>query len=180
MKNLKTVVIAVLCAGLCLGYYYYLVHRDSGKEEAITEADMIITQDLDDSYPKTARGVVKFYNRSLKCYYSQDYTEEQLEKMTAQARKLMDEELQEANSEAAYLAAVKEDISSYNEDKKTIYSISMDGSNEVLYKTIQGRECAYVDVTYSMKGKKNAGRSNQTYILRKDDGGRWRILDFYQ
>ena len=100
--------------------------------------------------------------------------------MTAQARKLMDEELQEANSEAAYLAAVKEDISSYNEDKKTIYSISMDGSNEVLYKTIQGRECAYVDVTYSMKGKKNAGRSNQTYILRKDDGGGWRILDFYQ
>ena len=88
MKNLKTVVIAVLCAGLCLGYYYYLVHRDSGKEEAITEADMIITQDLDDSYPKTARGVVKFYNRILKCYYSQDYTEEQLEKMTAQARKL--------------------------------------------------------------------------------------------
>ena len=81
MKNLKTVVIAVLCAGLCLGYYYYLVHRDSGKEEAITEADMIITQDLDDSYPKTARGVVKFYNRILKCYYSQDYTEEQLEKM---------------------------------------------------------------------------------------------------
>lgn len=126
MKNLKTVVIAVLCAGLCLGYYYYLVHRDSGKEEAITEADMIITQDLDDSYPKTARGVVKFYNRILKCYYSQDYTEEQLEKMTAQARKLMDEELQEANSETAYLAAVKEDISSYNEDKKTIYSISMD------------------------------------------------------
>ena len=34
MKNgIKTAVIVVVCAALCLGYYYYLSHRDSGKEK---------------------------------------------------------------------------------------------------------------------------------------------------
>ncbi len=38
----------------------------------------------------------------------------------------------------------------------------------------------YVDVDYFLKSKKNAQRASQTYILRKDDGGKWRILGFYQ
>lgn len=180
MKHLKTVVVVVICASLCLGYYYYLMHRDTGNQGKMTEVEMIITQDLEKSYPKTARGVLKFYNRILKCYYSQDYTEEQLGKMADQARELMDEELREANPKDVYLESVKNDISSYSKEKKKIYSISMDGSNEVLYKTIQGRECAYVDVTYSMKGKDSPGRSSQTYILRKDEDSRWKILGFYQ
>ncbi|MCI9532941.1 MAG: hypothetical protein HFH38_14775 [Lachnospiraceae bacterium] len=179
MKHLKTAVIMVLCAALCLGYYYYLSHRGSGKEKILSEADKIITQDLENAYPKTARGVVKFYNSILKCYYSKDYTDEQLEKIAGQAWKLMDEELKEANPQDIYLESVKADIAQFTKEKGSIYSISMDGSNEVIEKTIEGRECAYIDVTYSMKGK-GAGRSTQTYILRKDEGGRWRILDFYQ
>lgn len=179
MKHLKTAVIVILCAGLCLGYYYYLAHRGSGKEEILSEAEMIITKDLEKSYPKTAREVVKFYNRILKCYYSKDYTDEQLEQLAGQAWELMDEELQEANPKPIYLESVKNDITQFNKEKGGIYSISMDGSKEVIEKTVQGRECAYVDVTYSMKGK-GAGRASQTYILRKDAGGRWRILDFYQ
>ena len=56
MKHLKTVVVVVICASLCLGYYYYLMHRDTGNQGKMTEVEMIITQDLEKSYPKTARG----------------------------------------------------------------------------------------------------------------------------
>lgn len=179
-NSLKTIIVIVVCAGLCLGYYYYLTQRDTGKEKAMTEVEMIISKDLENSYPKTAREVVKFYNRILKCYYSQEYTQEQLEQMTEQARLLMDEELKEINPQDMYLKAVKEDISSYEKEKKVISSVSMEGTNEVEYKTVKGKDCAYVDVTYYLKGEDGSSRSNQTYILRKDDNSKWRILGFYQ
>lgn len=179
-NSLKTVIIVIVCAGLCLGYYYYLTQRDNGKEKEMTEVEMIISKDLDSSYPQTAREVVKFYNRILKCYYSQEYTQEQLEKMAEQARLLMDEELKEINPQDMYLEAVKEDISSYQKEKKVISSISMDGADDVEEKTVKGRDCAYVDVTYYLKGEEGSSRARQTYILRKDDNGKWKILGFYQ
>ncbi len=180
MKNLKTVIIVIICAGLCLGYFYYLTQRGGTGQGKLSEAELIITKDLEASYPETVREVIKFYNRIVKCYYSQGYTEEQLERMVAQARFLMDEELQAENPMETYLAAVKADIEEYKKKERTIYSISMDSSKDIIYKTIEGRECAYVDVTYSMKGKDKPGRSSQTYILREDDNGRWKILGFFQ
>ena len=183
MKNgIKTAVIVVVCAALCLGYYYYLSHRDTG-EEKMTEVEMLISKDLENSYPKTAREVVKFYNRILKCYFDQEYSQEQLAQLAEQARKLMDEELQEINPPDVYLESVKAEIASYAADEKAISDVSVENSKEVEYKTKNGRECAYVDVAYFLKnysGKEKSGRAGQTYILRKDDDGRWKILGFYQ
>lgn len=179
-NGLKSILIVVFCACLCVGYFYYLTQKTGGKEASMKEAEMIISKDLENSYPKTAREVVKFYNRILKCYYSQEYTESQLEQMTEQARILMDEELREKNPEDMYLQAVKNDISDYDEEDKTIYNISLEDSNEIEYKTVKGYECAYVDVDYYVKAKGQSQRSSQTYILRRDDNNVWRILGFYQ
>lgn len=182
-NSVKSVIIIVICAALCLGYYFYLTNRDNGKEKEMSEVEMVVSKDLENSYPKTAREVVKFYNRILNCYYSQDYTQEQLEKMAGQARLLMDEELKENNPQDQYLESVKADIASYEADKKSISNISVEGSKEVEYKTKSGRDYAYVDVSYFMKSNKSgqkSGRAIQTYILRKDGDGDWRILGFYQ
>lgn len=179
-NSLKPIIIVVFCACLCVGYFYYLTQKTGTKETAMTETEQIISIDLEKSYPKTAREVVKFYNRILKCYYGQEYTEEQFGQLTEQARLLMDEELRQRNPGETYLQAVKEDIASYNKDGKSIYNISLEDSNELEYRTVKGRECAYVDVVYYVKGKDGSQRSGQTYILRRDDGNRWRILGFYQ
>lgn len=182
-NGVKSAIIIVVCAALCLGYYYYLTQKDSGKEPGLSEAEMIISKDLERSYPKTAREVVKFYNQILECYYSEEYSQEQLEKMTAQARILMDDELQEINPQDLYLEAVKADISSYKEDKKQISNITMESSKEVEYKTKNGKDYAYVDVSYFLKSNnknEKSGRVSQTYILRKDEDSNWRILGFYQ
>lgn len=178
-NSIKSLLIVVFCACLCIGYFYYLTQKTQ-KEAVLKEAEQIISKDLETSYPKTAREVVKFYNRILKCYYSQEYTQEQLEQMTEQARVLMDEELRQNNPEDLYLQAVKQDVSNYDEEDKTIYNISLEDSNEIEYKTVKGQECAYVDVDYYVKSKGESQRSSQTYILRRDDDNAWRILGFYQ
>lgn len=179
-KGLKSLLIVVFCACLCIGYFYYLTQKTSGKEGAMTEAELIISKDLENSYPKTAREVVKFYNRIVKCYYGQEYKEEQLEQIAEQARILMDEELRQKNPSEAYLQAVKTDIANYAKEGKTIYNISLESSNEMEFKTVKGRECAYADVVYYVKDKNGSQRSSQTYILRRDDNNDWRILGFYQ
>lgn len=179
-KNLRAIIIVVICAALCIGYYYYLSNRDTGKEESLTEVEQVITKDLDKSYPKTAREVVRFYNRILKCYYNEEHTDKQLEQLTEQARALMDQELQEKNKEKEYLDAVKADIKDYEEKEKVITSFTMDTSNEIDYKKVNGDECAYVDVSYFITEKDGSSRAAQTYILRKDKDGKWKILGFYQ
>lgn len=179
-NGIKSILIVVFCACLCVGYFYYLTQKTGGKEAAMKEAEQIISKDLENSYPKTAREVVKFYNRILKCYYSQEFSEEQLAQLTEQARLLMDEELQQKNPADLYLQSVKEDISDFDKEDKTIYNINLEDSNEIEYKTVKGRECAYVDVTYYMKGKGKSERASQTYILRRDNDNAWRILGFYQ
>ncbi len=179
-SGVKSILIVIFCACLCVGYFYYLTQKTGNKEADMTEADMIISKDLEKSYPNTAREVIKFYNRILKCYYSQEYTEGQLEQLAGQARLLMDEELRQKNPEDSYLQAVKEDIANYDKDGKSIYNINLEDSNEIEYKKVKGQECAYVDVVYFVKAKKGSERSSQTYILRRDDDNNWRILGFYQ
>ena len=179
-KNLRTIIVVVICAALCIGYYYYLTNRDKGKEENLTEVEQVITKDLDKSYPKTAREVVKFYNRILKCYYNEEHTDKQLEQLAKQARALMDKELQEKNPEKEYLAAVKLDVETYKEKEKVITSLAMDTTNEMEYKKVNGDECAYVDVSYFVTEGGKSSRAAQTYILRKDADGKWKILGFYQ
>ena len=179
-KNLRAIIIVVICAALCIGYYYYLSNRDTGKEESLTEVEQVITKDLDKSYPKTAREVVRFYNRILKCYYNEEHTDKQLEQLTEQARVLMDKELQEKNLEKEYFDAVKAEIEEYKEKDKVITSFIMDTSNEIDYKKVKGEECAYVDVSYFITEKDSSSRAAQTYVLRKEKDGKWKILGFYQ
>lgn len=179
-KNLSAIIAVVVCAALCIGYYYYLSNRDSGKEKNLTEVEQVITKSLDKSYPKTAREVIKFYNRIVKCYYNEEYTDKQLEQLADQARALMDEELLERNPKADYMKSLKKEIEEYKEEGKKIASISMDITNEIDYKKVKGDECAYVDVNYFVKGDDDSVRAAQTYILRKDADGKWKILGFYQ
>ena len=179
MKSLKGIVIIVICAALCLGYYYYLSHRSPAEELALTELQQVENKDLDRSYPTTPREVVQFYNRILLCLYNQDLEIDDIEVLAGQAQILMDEELLEQNPADMYIFSLRDELEEYEEDGKQILSTTISSSREVEYKTVNGDECAYVDSTYYIKGKKDSGRAKQTYILRKDENGRWKILGYY-
>lgn len=180
MKKVRSVIIIVICAALCIGYYYYLSNRDSGKNAAPTEKEQVISKDLEQSYPTTPREVIKFYNRILLCLYNEENSEAEIEALGAQARNLMDEELLEQNPEEIYLSSLQLETSQFAEDKKQIISVTISTSKEVEYEEIDDVEYAYVESSYYIKGEDDSERAGQTYILRKNKKGRWKILGYYR
>ncbi len=182
-KRVRSIVLAVICVVVIVGAFWAVSLRRSGSVQSdaeLTEVQKVITRDLERNYPKTPREVVKFYNRIISCFYNEEYTEDELYELGDQARMLMDDELLENNSRDDYFENLKADIETYREKSKTIASTSVCDSNEVNYQTIDGDECAYVNASYFINEDKSYSRTYQTYVLRKDEDGNWKILVFYQ
>ena len=155
IKAVITILIILLIVG---AYYFFTTQRRTSVEDTVelTEIQKLITKNLDANYPATPREVVKYYNRILECFYDDTYTDDELESLADQARKLLDNK------------------------SKTIRSSNVCDSNDVVYQTVDGRECAYVTASYFMNENNSFDRTNEMYVLRKDDDGDWKILVFYQ
>ncbi len=104
MKTIGKTIIAVLCIGLVVGGFYLLSNKKaSGEADNVSEVQKVILKDLTgDAYPATPREVLKLYNRIMCCYYNEEYTEEEFEKLADQARLLMDQELADNNPAEQY------------------------------------------------------------------------------
>lgn len=179
-KYITFIVIVVLMASVVI-YSYYKTSIDNKKENEVSaksdsEVEIIINKDLENSYPATPREVVDFYSRILSCYYGEKCSDAQLEKMVEQSRKLFDEELLKANPIDTYMVNLKNDISEYKQNKKTISTYVIEGSADIEYKTFQSHYYAKVDTVYYVKGKNGTERTFETYTLRKDSNGKWKIL----
>ena len=181
-KAIRIGLSVIICAGLVVGYYYYLSHRNDTNttEDAtkVTEVDKILQKDFDEQYPTSPREVVKWYNRIITAYYGEEYTDEQLEGMADQARKLLDDELLQYNPKDTYLENLKKDIDNYKTLNKKIVHSSVSDSNDITYATVKGESCAYVNAYYFSKEGSNYSRTYQEFVLRKDSKGKWKILTF--
>ena len=140
--------------------------------------DKILQKDFDEQYPTSPREVVKWYNRIITAYYGEEYTDEQLEGMADQARKLLDDELLQYNPKDTYLENLKKDIDNYKTLNKKIVQSSVSDSNDITYATVKGASCAYVNAYYFSKEGSNYSRTYQEFVLRKDSKGKWKILTF--
>lgn len=181
-KYIKIIGISVLCIALIVGYYYYLSHKDKKNVENSTEVSAVtevLLEDLDQDYPPTPRETVKFYNRILSCLYNEEYDEEQFEKLAEQARKLMDDELLNNNPKDVYLSTLKTDVEGYKERGQTIADTTVSSSSEIEYKTVDGKECAFVTASYFIKEGNSYTRTYEEYILRKDEDEKWKILGYH-
>ena len=172
----------VICVGLVCGYYYYLSQKNAKSsedaEDKMTEVEKIIERDFDKNYPKTPREVVKWYNRIITAFYSEEYTDEELEKMADQARRLMDDELLSYNPRDTYLKNLKADIEDYKTRNKIIVQSPVSDSNDITYATVDGDYCAYVDAYYFSREASDYSRTYEEFVLRMDDEGHWKILSF--
>lgn len=181
MKKIKTVIVAVIIIGLVVGFYYYLTHRTTRTVESNSEVSKVtaaISKDLSKDYPGTPREVVKYYNQVILCLYNEEYTDEEYAKLIEQLRGLMDEELLENNPQDQLTANMKADVAAFRDADKVINTSTICDSDEVELRTIEGSECAYVTSSYFVRSPKAYNRSNQEYVLRKDDKGKWRVLGF--
>ncbi len=182
-KYLKTGITALLAVALIVGFYYYMMHREAKTAEddvEITQLHQVLSKQLDTAYPPTPREVIKFYNRIIECAYGGDYDSEQFEKLAAQARKLMDEELLQENPIDTYKSAFLKEITSYEDDSRKILQTGVCNSDEVRFREIEGAKCAYVQATYFMKqGKSDFSKTYQSYLLRQDKDKKWKILSYH-
>lgn len=183
MKYTKGIVIGILMIALIGGYYYYLSHRDAKPADEsveITRLDEVVLKQLDQAYPPTPREVIKFYNQFIECVYSDEYSDTQFNQLVDQARQLMDQELLEANPLEDYKTKLKAEIAAYKDKKQKIIQTGVCASDEVIYREIEKKKCAYVQTTYFMKeGNGDFFRTYQRYLLRMDQNDKWKILSFY-
>lgn len=182
MKKASGLVITILVVAAILGGYYFFSqkHKSNVDSENLTEVQKLINKDLEKNYPETPREVIKLYNRIIKAYYDGNYTDDEFDALTDQALLLMDDDLKAQNPKDTYVENLKEEIAQYAEDKKKISRANVCDSNEVKYTTDNGDDIAYVSTSYFMKAGDAFEDTDQMYVLRKDDEGRWKILVYYQ
>ena len=182
-KYLKMGITVLLVVALIVGCYYYMAHRKTiAAEDAvvITQLQQVLSKQLDSAYPPTPREVVKFYNRIIECAYGSEYDADQFDQLAVQARKLMDEELLESNPKDTYKSQLQQEVASYKEDSIRILRTRVCSSDDVRFREIEGRKCAYVKATYFMKqGKGDFSTIYQSYLLRQDRDKNWKILAFH-
>lgn len=186
MKKAKIIIIAAACICLICGGYFIFSQSNTVSEEDLTEVEKILVKDLDKSYPKTPREVVKFYNRIVKCYYGENLDEKQLNKMVDQMRMLLDKDLLLVNPREEYYDAVCLEIEEYKGEKKVIVNTDVCDSNDVQYvddkKEGENKvdKLAYVNASYFINTDGRFSNTYQQFVLRQDEDGYWKILTFYE
>ena len=88
--------------------------------------------------------------------------------------------MQANNPKELYLSSLKDDIADYAQRERYIAQSDVCDSSEVLYKTIDGEDIAYVNASYFVREGTDYCKTYQQYVLRKNEQGEWRILVFYQ
>lgn len=180
MGKLKGVIIAVILIALVGGFYFYV--SNVGKEEdevAVSAVQDVLLRNLENDYPSTPRELIKYYGDITKCLYNEKYTNEQLEQMADKMLALYDDELAENNPREQYIVDLKDDIKEFSDNNYTIMSYTTSSSTDVEEYTHEGRKCASLYCTYSIKTGANYVSSKQVFVLRKESGtGHWKILGF--
>ena len=175
------VVVTLLLAIGVIGYYFY-INSDNGSnssnnEDMVGEVDKVLNKDLEARYPYTVREVVQFFVRIQKCYYNEEYTEEELVKLAYKAMELFDTELVEENPFDEYYEDLKTEISLYKKTGKYIYKVMLEENSDVSYPPpIEGQKYASINCVYYLKDENGTSKVKETYILRKDENDRWKIL----
>lgn len=175
---IKASILIVVMMALIIGYYYYLSNRNKEKQEDVkklTAAQELIARDLTRNYPPTVREVVRFYSEITKCFYNEEYDNDELELLAAQARLLYDDELNANNEWGAYIIELKEDIGYFEENSIRITSYSVPASTDVDYFEDSGYEFARFYCTYYLTSGSSKQTVEEVYLLRKDEAGHWRI-----
>ena len=91
------IVVTVLMVVGVVAYYFYVNNDIMGNKVdnkyIVRDVDKVLNKDLEERYPYTVREVVQFFVRIQKCYYNEEYTEEELTKLAHKAMELFDTEL---------------------------------------------------------------------------------------
>lgn len=142
----------------------------------VSAVQEVLLRNLETDYPASPKEVVKYYSEISRCFYGEEYTEEEFNKLAEKSRAVFDDELVANQTSQQYINALKADISSYKENKKVISSYSVSSSTDVDYYNYLGDEWAQLYCVYSIRISTTITPIKEKYLLRKDDDGHWKIF----
>ncbi|MCR4605845.1 MAG: hypothetical protein K5639_07615 [Eubacterium sp.] len=173
-------VICILAVAAVGGYYQFMKRQQMQSEvkAPTTEVEKLIAKDLEVGYPETPTEVMKLWGRLNQCIYNSKLDDEEFDALFAQLRTLYSKELLEQNEEKSHHDKLEDEVEKFKDDKKKILSYNADTGKSVEYKTIQGKDCAYLKIKYFMNTGKRAYSSVFQDFIMVDEDGKWKILGF--
>ena len=180
-RAIKGILIGLVLIALVVGYYFYLSNRKPKEaaedtETTVSAVQKLLLKNIDDDYPPTPREVLKLYSDITVCFYSEDYTDEELTQLALQIEKLYDEELIANNTPDQYQKNLRWDIKTMKDKNLRVTSYSVASATDVDYFHAGGRSWARLSCTYTIRSGKEAGLAREIFLLRKDDKGHWKIF----
>lgn len=177
---ITVIVVGLILAGVVAAYFINLNHKSKVEAEIPVEStpvQKVLQRDLERSYPPTAKEVVKYYAEITKCFYNEDYTEDELEQLALKIQELYDAELIANKSQEDYMKDLRTEIADMKNNDCTISGYVLSASVDVEEFVENGYSCARLYCTFSIKrGKNGTVRSMEQFVLRKDEDGHWKIL----
>lgn len=181
-KRIPIIIVFVILAGLLVFLFYKTANRDDNSTEEIdvkmTKAQELLLRNLETNYPPTPREVLKYYNEITMCFYNEECTDGEIERLAAKIRELYDDELVANQTWPDYISQLREDILTFKGGHITISSYTLSSSNDIENSkfTYDDRECCKVYSYYNLSAAGKLSTTTEIFILRKDGEGHWKIL----
>lgn len=172
----------VMCIIVIAIIFLFYQHKKSDKTETdtvvSTEIEKLTAKDLVLGYPATPTEVLKLVGRINQCIYNNGgMADEDIDKLLNQLRVMYSTKLLEQNTFEEQKNKLMDELNEFSKEKRKIVNYSVDKSSTVKYDTVDGQECAYLQVVYFMAAKGKYSKSYQDYVLVKENND-WKILAF--
>ncbi|MFV0341982.1 MAG: DUF6715 family protein [Anaerocolumna sp.] len=179
-KTLQTIITMFIISVLIVTVYYF-VRTDRGigvknTQSKKTQAEILVEQDIEDEYPATPKDVLELYINISKYCYDRNTSEEQIDKLAAQARLLYDEELLENNPLEIYKSNLQDEINRFRDENIDVMNYYTGNDEDAEFWTNDNKEYASRIVTYTLKDGSDYTKVYCTFILRRDNNSKWKIL----
>lgn len=149
----------------------------SKDEKPNTEAQIILSKDIDRNYPATVREVVRLFARISKCYHNEAVSEQELNDLIEMQRKLFDDEFLENNPLDTFTNNLSAEIEAAKSRKYQMVTWRVQKQSSV--ETWQDGEnnFARIIASFTMNEKEEGyTRTFEEFLLREDLSGHWKIV----
>ncbi|MBO7353420.1 MAG: hypothetical protein J6X17_09040 [Lachnospiraceae bacterium] len=182
-SSLGATIVGILFGAVFIVGIYLTVTRGRQQnaieaDAEVSEANTLISRDLEKDYPATVREVMKYYCRITKCLYSDGVSEVQLTELTDKLRELYTDDLLAANDRTEMIGLIKTEIKNYEKAGSKIQSYNVAESGEIKYYRNETPQRAIINIYFTIKQEKDNSfdRAYEEFVLVQDAKDRWKIM----
>lgn len=174
-------IMCLVVVGALIAYYQFMRRQQSEEtvKTPVTATDKLIDKDIENGYPDTPAEVLELWGRITQNLYN-DAGGDEVDKLAKQLRVMYSSELLEQNEESAHIEKLKKELETFRENKIKILNYSTDTGSNIQYKTVNGRECAYMRLSFLLtRSQRGYMKMYQDFVLAKEDN-KWKVIGFQE